>query len=274
MTEEDKKEFEEFLEWKKQKKAKEAEEKEISSSQSSEILVKKSGKKDKSSQSEISADKFSDSSKSDDSSANVPLVILGFAIVIAIALIIAFTVGSKSSNSNSTAYADSTEVDTLAELTDEDSLSRYSDDMSGATENGWSRREETDPMNDSKSVFVSVTSDNSNKLDLPYGDVYATIIVRRMKKYGVDVLIRTSDGQIFGNEYDNENYVTIRFDSNKPMRFYYNTSSDGSNDVVFLRKRSAFIQAAKKAKMITVEIPYFQNGRQIFTFTTPKPLEW
>lgn len=140
MTEEDKKEFEEFLEWKKQKKAKEAEEKEISSPQSSEILVKTSGEKDKSSQPEVSADKLSESSKRDDSSANVPLVILGFAIVIAIALIIAFTVGSKSSNSNSTAYADSTEVDTLAELTDEDSLSRYSDDMSGATEDGWSRR--------------------------------------------------------------------------------------------------------------------------------------
>jgi uncharacterized protein (DUF1330 family) len=266
MTEEDKKEFEEFLEWKKQKKATEG--KENSATPSSESIVKTSDEKDKSSQSEVSAAKLSNPSKRDDSSANILLVILGFAIVIAIALIIAFTIGS---NSNSTAYADSTEVDTLA---DEDSFSRYNDDMSGATEGGWSRREETDPMNDSKSVFVSVTSDNTNKLGLPYGDVYATIIVRKMKKYGVDVLIRTSDGQIFGNEYDNENYVTIRFDSNKPIRFYYNTSSDGSSDVVFLRKRAAFIQAAKKANTITVEIPYFQNGRQIFTFTTPKPLDW
>lgn len=272
MTEEDKKEFEEFLEWKKQKKATEG--KENSATPSSESIVKTSDEKDKSPQSEVSAVKLSNSPKRDDSSANVPLVILGFAIVIAIALIIAFTVGSKSSNSNSTAYADSTEVDTLAELTDEDSLSNYNDDMSGATEGGWSRREETDPMNDSKSVFVSVTSDNSNKLDFPYGDAYVTLTVRRMKKYGVDVIVKSSSGQIYGSEYNGENYVTIRFDSNKPMRFYFNEAADGSSDVVFLRKRTAFIQAAKKAHKITVEVPYYQGGWQVFTFTTPKPLQW
>lgn len=271
MTEEDKKEFEEFLEWKKQKKAKEAEEKVDNLPQPVETQVNPVVE-DKSSQSEESVNKPAESSKRDESSTNVLLVIVGFIIIILIALIFAIAVGNKNSNPNaSTAYADSTEVDTLTEFAD--TLSGYADDTSGSPE-GWTRREETDPMNDSKSVFISVTSDNTNKLGLPYGDVYATIIVRKMKKYGVDVLIRTSDGQIFGNEYENENYVTIRFDSNKPMRFYYNTSSDGSSDVVFLRKRSAFIQAAKKANTITVEIPYFQNGRQIFTFTTPKPFDW
>ena len=272
MTEEEKKEFEEFLEWKKQKKAKEAEEKDKSTLQPTEEQIKPSVAKDKPSQSQESANKPADPSKSDDRSSK-PLLIAAVSIIIAI--IISVTVMVKCSNQNSNlAYADSTEVDTLSELNDEDSLSEYNDEASSTSEGGWTRNVETDPMNDSKSVFVSVTSDNTNKLDFPYGEVYATIIVRRMKKYGVDVLIRTSDGQIFGNEYDNENYVTIRFDSNKPMRFYYNTSSDGSNDVIFLRKRSAFIQAAKKANSITIEIPYFQNGRQIFTFTTPKPLEW
>lgn len=272
MTEEDKKEFEEFLEWKKQKKAKEAEENENSTPQSTEITAKPSVAEDKPSQSPESANKPADPSKRDDSSTNVPLLIIAVSLIIAV--IIFVSVGKCSNQNANLAQADSTEVDTLSELNDEDSLSEYNDEASGTTEEGWSRNEETDPMNDSKSVFVSVTSDNTNKLDFPYGDVYATIIVRRMKKYGVDVLVKTSNGQIFGNEYDNENYVTIRFDSNKPMRFYYDTSSDGSNDVVFLRKRSAFIQAAKKANTITVEIPYFQNGRQIFTFTTPKPLDW
>ena len=268
MTEEDKKEFEEFLEWKKQKKAKEAEEKTKNLPQSAESQVIQSVAEDKSSQNEESINKPAESSKRDDNSTNTFLVIWGFVIVIIIAVIIVVAVGSKYSNSNgSLAYTDSTEVDSLADLTD--SLSGYDEDIP-ATTSGWTRREETD----SKSVFISVTSDNTNKLGLPYGDVYATIIVRKMKKYGVDVLIRTSDGQIFGNEYENENYVTIRFDSNKPMRFYYDTSSDGSDDVVFLRKRSAFIQAAKKANTITVDIPYFQNGRQIFTFTTPKPFDW
>lgn len=272
MTEEDKKEFEEFLEWKKQKKAKESEEKTKDLPQSAESQVIQSVADDKSSQNEESINKPDESSKRDDNSTNTFLVILGFVIVIIIALIFAIALGNNSSNPNaSTAYADSTEVDTLTEFAD--SLSGYADDTSGSPE-GWTRSEETDPMNDSKSVFVSVTSDNSNKLDFPYGDAYVTLTVRRMKKYGVDVLVKSSSGQIYGSEYNGDNYVTIRFDSNKPMRFYFDTSSDGSSDVVFLRKRTAFIQAAKKAHEITVEVPYYQGGRQVFYFTTPDPLEW
>lgn len=271
MTEEDKKEFEEFLEWKKQKNAKEAEEKVENLPQPVETQVNPVVE-DKSSQSEESVNKPAESSKRDESSSNVLLEIIGFIIVILIALIFTVAVGNKSSNPNaSTAYADSTEVDTLTEFAD--SLSGYADDTSGSPE-GWTRSEETDPMNDSKSVFVSVTSDNSNKLDLPYGDAYVTLTVRRMKKYGVDVIVKSSSGQIYGSEYNGDNYVTIRFDSNKPVRFYFNEASDGSSDVVFLRKRTAFIQAAKKAHEITVEVPYYQGGRQVFYFTTPDPLEW
>lgn len=272
MTEEDKKEFEEFLEWKKQKKAKESEEKTKNLPQSAESQVIQSVAEDKSSQNEESINKPAESSKRDDNSTNTFLVIWGFVIVIIIAVIIVVAVGSNYSNSNgSLAYTDSTEVDSLADLTE----SQSSDDEDNpATTSGWTRSEETDPMNDSKSVFVSVTSDNSNKLDFPYGDAYVTLTVRRMKKYGVDVLVKSSSGQIYGSEYNGDNYVTIRFDSNKPMRFYFDTSSDGSSDVVFLRKRTAFIQAAKKAHEITVEVPYYQGGRQVFYFTTPDPLEW
>lgn len=267
MTEEEKKEFEEFLEWKKQKK--EAEEK--SASHSTEI-VEKIPATDDTSLPVKSSDKISDAaepSKHHDNFVNAVII-----VSVIVAALIVFGITSKCSSHNSAqAYNDSTEVDTVAAYNEADSLSAYAD---GATteETGWNRTEETDPMNDSKSVFVSVSSDNTNKLDFPYGDVYVTLTVRRMKKYGLDVLVKASSGQIFGNEYNGDNYVSIRFDSNKPMRFYFDEASDGSSDVVFLRKRTAFIQAAKKSHSMTVEVPFFQAGRQVFTFTTPKPLEW
>lgn len=263
MTEEEKKEFVEFLAWKKQKKEHEAKD----------DLLGHPKKDDNKSIPLTATEPIKTSKTSVNKSANHQKEdkIVKIVIIIAVLIFLIYVATRKCSNQslNSSAPAvASTYADTTAVLNDSGSSNGNSQPE------GWTRKEETDPMNDSKSVFVSVISDNTNKLDFPYGDVYVKLTVRRMKKYGVDVLVNSSSGQIYGSEYNGDNYVTIRFDSNNPMRFYFNEASDGSSDVVFLRKRTAFIRAAKKAHKIIVEIPYYQAGRQVFTFTTPKPLEW
>lgn len=271
MTDEEKKEFEEFLEWKKLKKEQEEKKKKSEESSADEHSVAPTQKQ------EISADKEGTSSNILDdpkvsSSDKKKISIAMAAVVIALIVLVIGTYNSGNRGpSNNYLAADS---DTLAEESVDTLAGADSDTPGEGIETGWERTVKTDPMNDSKSIFVTINSDNSNNVGGPYGEVTVQLMVRKMKKYGTDVIIQSSDGQIYGSEYNNDNYVTIRFDSGSPMRFYFDEAADGSSDYIFLRKRSTFIEKAKKAKKITVEIPYYQAGRQIFYFTTDKPLEW
>jgi hypothetical protein len=63
-----------------------------------------------------------------------------------------------------------------------------------------------------------------------------------MKKYGYDVLIGITSGQIHGNEYNDDNYVMVRFDKDKPIKYWFDESSDNSSDIVFIRKITCFQQ--------------------------------
>ena len=132
-----------------------------------------------------------------------------------------------------------------------------------------------DEMNDSKSKFASITSDNTVDFDFPYqGGSYLKITVRYTKKWGTDVYISISQGQFICNEYEGTDYVRVRFDSGKPMKFSTNEPSDGSSDMLFLSNTKKFISLAKKAKRIRIEAPFYQAGNQVFTFTVDKSLEW
>ena len=130
-------------------------------------------------------------------------------------------------------------------------------------------------MTDTKNIWASITSDNYIYQDFPYeGMTRAKIIVRYMKKYGYDVLIEISQGQIYGKEYNGQNYITARFDEASPKRYYFNEAADGSSEVVFLNNRSDFMKRCKQAKDIKIDIPIWQEGRPVFTFHVDEPLVW
>lgn len=132
-----------------------------------------------------------------------------------------------------------------------------------------------DEMTDSKNIWASITSDNYVTQDFPYeGQTRATIVVRYMKKYGYDVIIQISKGQINGRDYYGTNYISARFDENKPKKYYFNESADGDSKVVFLRKSSDFIKNCKKAKDIKIDLPLYKGGRPLFTFHVDEPLVW
>lgn len=257
MTDEEKKEFEEFLEWKKKKK----EEEQPSSPSVDESKEPSSSNVNKSSEKQANSEQSGKAGKSESQSLNIAIILGVFALIIFVIIFVVSlsSVNNTSNNGKSAITADSSSV--LEEESKEEPT-------------GWTRSVEKDPMDDSDRIFVSVSSDNFNNIGEPYGVVNVTLMVRKMKKYGTDVIVQTSSGQIFGNKYNDTNYITVRFDNNKPMRFYFDEAADGSSGYVFLRKRSAFIANAKKAHKITIDVPYFQAGRQVFTFTTPKPLEW
>ena len=87
-------------------------------------------------------------------------------------------------------------------------------------------------------------------------------------------VISITDGQIYGNEYSNDNYILARFDNGQPIKYWFNEPSDGSSESIFIRRKSDFIAHCKKAKDIKIEIPIFEGGRPIFEFHVDEPLKW
>ncbi|MBQ5910165.1 MAG: hypothetical protein IIW85_07555 [Bacteroidaceae bacterium] len=139
----------------------------------------------------------------------------------------------------------------------------------------WSYQEEIDEMTDAVSKWAAIVSHNYINQDFPYqGETHAQITVRYMKKYGTDVIINITQGQIIGNEYEGTNYVTVRFDDAAPKKYYFNESADRSPETVFLRKPKDFIDRCKSAKEIKIEIPIYQSGNPLFKFWVDEPLEW
>ena len=139
----------------------------------------------------------------------------------------------------------------------------------------WDITTETDAMTDSKNIWAKITSDDYICQDFPYeGLTYAYITARYMKKYGYDVLIQISKGQINGRDYNGTNYITARFDGSTPKRYYFDESADGSPETVFIRQHSDFIKKCKQAKNIKIDIPIYQSGRPVFSFHVDEPLVW
>ena len=137
----------------------------------------------------------------------------------------------------------------------------------------WSLQTKQDEMDDSKSYWYSLQSDNYANFDFPYeGNSYLTITVRWMKKYGYDVLLEITKGQMVGNEYNGTNYVRVRFDGGKVQKFYYNEPNDGSSNLVFLKKAHTFIEKCKSAKDIIIEQEFYQEGVHQFKFHVDEPL--
>ena len=139
----------------------------------------------------------------------------------------------------------------------------------------WQVIENIDEMTDSKNVWKSLVSENFAYFDFPYeGGSSLTVEVRYMKKYGNDVILTLSKGQLLSNEYNGTNYVTVRFDDDAPQKYYTNTPADGSSNVLFLNNAKKFIKRAKTAKTIKIQVPVYQEGTPIFTFKVDVPLTW
>ena len=265
MTEEEKKEFEEFLKWKAEKARMAASvETEVSSDTPAESDDTKS-KKDVVPQSDMVSN--GDANKESD---NTWLYIL--AVVIAIVLLFTLVIAlsdSKRSNTSDAETTEEVEVDTVAVALPNDEVAKEKNKVT------WDFTITKDDMYDTNNVWAEIKSDNYISQSFPYeGYTYATITVRYMKKYGYDAIITISKGQIHGNRYNGNNYITARFDEGAPKKYYFNEAADGSSEMVFLNSKSDFIKRCKQAKDIKIDIPIYQAGRPTFTFHVDEPLVW
>lgn len=261
MTDEEKKEFEEFLEWKRQKAAKEQ--------TTSENKPKPEEQIDNPPQQEVTAQQNSGDSKTNQETKGRDS--FGLAILAILVFTILFSLFMSSIKKNTSKIA---EIDSVAvEENTIDTVVKF--DIPEPVLVKWRITDDIDAMTDTKNIWAIITSDDYIRQDFPYdGLTYASITVRYMKKYGYDVLIEITKGQIDGREYYGTNYITVRFDGGAPKKYYYNEAADGSADVVFLKSSSDFIKKCKKAKDIIIDIPIYQSGRPVFSFHVDEPLVW
>ena len=270
MTDEEKKEFEEFLKWKAERNVSKG-----PVEDTAESPVQQTNEENNEVDLE-SLDEEHDNSITDNSDASkgkggysTILILLGMVWL----LVMVLGVGN-SSNSISNSSVDRSEKEDQSEYNNITSrlLEETKPEPAKVT---WSISTQEDEMTDSKNIWAEIKSDNFISQDFPYeGQTYAKITVRYMKKYGYDVLIEITKGQIHGSSYSGENYITARFDEGTPKRYYFSEAADGSSELVFISNHSDFIKRCKQAKNIKIDIPIWQEGRPVFTFHVDEPLVW
>lgn len=136
--------------------------------------------------------------------------------------------------------------------------------------NTWEYSEQIDKMTSKKTKFAVIRSNESLNLEPPYdGDNYGRITLRQ--KGELNIYIAVDKGQISGG-YDN-NYIMVRFDDGKAIRFNYNEPQDYSSDLIFIDNESKFLAKLKKSKKVLLSLPFYQNGNQILEFNT-SDLKW
>ena len=266
MTEEEKKEFEEFLKWKaekaKQMDSTKTEESAEISVDAEEVITPENVVPQTGTVSNVDANREIDNSW-------LYILAVVTAIVLLFTLVIALSDSNKQSNTSDAETTEEVEVDTVAEALPNDEVTTEKNKVT------WDFTIAKDDMYDTNNVWANIKSNNYISQSFPYeGYTYATICVRYMKKYGYDVIITISKGQIHGSRYNGDNYITARFDEGSPKKYYFNEAADGSSDKVFLNSKSDFIKRCKQTKDIKIDIPIYQAGRPTFTFHVDEPLVW
>ena len=261
MTEEERKEFEEFQKWKEEeKKKKEALiQGETNAPSEDGSLIKEDDSKPK----ENNASSDRPVAGKQVSSATSILIYMG-GVVGVIVILCMFALSTNKNSTSSTDYAaavDSDYVDSTS-MPEEGALAKWQYDTS---------KDQMRGSTDYSAVLYSDYNEEGGSYD--GGNMY--IIVRKAKKFGgLDVFLRLTNDQFGGSDYDGNNYVTVKFDNNSLMKFYYDEGADNGTDLAFIRKKSAFLEALKKAKSIRIEARLFSAGTQQFNFHTDHPLKW
>lgn len=138
----------------------------------------------------------------------------------------------------------------------------------------WSYYTYLDKMTSRETKLANLVSSNTLNLEFPYsGKNHGTIILRKSKKDGLNVIVQIEKGQIICQRYD-DCKVSIRFDDNKATNWNFSKSADGSSETIFINNASKFLASASKAKRILVSMTLYQAGTQILEFNPSSDLVW
>lgn len=162
----------------------------------------------------------------------------------------------------------------IANIFDEDEKSTAKDTSSATTtttetknkeESKWQYSEDVDEMTNEKSYFARCVSTNEIDFEFPYnGGSSFTLILRNKGKYN-EIILQVSKGQ-FMTSIMSSDYCRVKFDDGKTLNYTYNSSEDGSANIIFFDHSKDFLAKLRSAKKLMIEAPFFDAGRQIIYF--------
>jgi hypothetical protein len=134
----------------------------------------------------------------------------------------------------------------------------------------WDYSTDKDRMGRARS-FASVKSSNMLEFDFPYAEPQRGFLTIR-KVRATDVMIGIQRGQFLcGIETCT---VNVRFDEGEIRHFAAAEPTDHSTTVLFIEDPSLFLSQLRKAKTVSIEATFFQQGSQALQFDVEgfKPL--
>lgn len=136
--------------------------------------------------------------------------------------------------------------------------------------NSWEYHKSIDKMTSKQTKFAQIISNESLDLEFPYeGDNYGQLTLRY--KDELNIYLTIDKGQISGGY--NNNFITVRFDEEKSIKFSYSEPQDGSSNFIFINNETKFLSKLKKAKKVLISLPLYREGNQILEFNTVD-LKW
>jgi len=140
----------------------------------------------------------------------------------------------------------------------------------------WQYRNNQDEMGRGEVKQASADSLNTVNFDFPYsGSQRLRLMLRTHPKYGRDVILQVERGQFQTSfsEYGQQWRIAVRFDGGPLQEFTLRPAADGSANVAFVSGYDQFVTKLRKAKMVTIEAPFFHEGTRVFEFDV-NGLEW
>lgn len=131
-------------------------------------------------------------------------------------------------------------------------------------ENLWKYEEKIDKMTSTEIQYASCVSTNQLKFDFPYDGGSSFTLGIRKRKGVVDSYLIVDKGQ-FISGYTPEN-SSFKFDDNEIENYTFTSSDDGRSDIIFFKNTKKLIKNLKGAKKLMIEVPFYNEGRQVVEF--------
>jgi len=129
----------------------------------------------------------------------------------------------------------------------------------------WSYTTDVDPMASGKSHEARIASTNSFEFSFPYaGKQYALLFLRNNPKYGKDVYIRITKGQMICGVSSCS--VAVRFDDGAAQNWPASAPKDGDSTFLFLRNYDSFVKQLARAKRVRIQPTVYQQGDVMMEF--------
>lgn len=142
-------------------------------------------------------------------------------------------------------------------------------------EKNWIYDSSTDEMRGTKSFFAKTVSLNSHDFDFPYNGGSKLMLTVRKKGSSNDIYITISKGQILCGSY-NGCEVSFKFDDGKVQSITMVEPESHNSDMLFVsydKTVSKLIDQMSRSKKLTVEVPFYREGKRQFNFDI-SGLDW